>query len=194
MSMHIRIVTLGLIIGLCSLLPARADEVSDQINQALTAYRRKDIPTAITGLEAAINLLRQSRADSYGALLPAAPAGWTADPVETLSVGVAMAGGGVGASRKYHNADNTVTVSILADSPLLQVMSALASSGLAAIGGVRTQIINGHRTIYVKEDNAFTTIVADKILVRVEGVGLPEDTLKQFLTAVDFAAVERTGQ
>jgi hypothetical protein len=84
-----------------------------------------------------------------------------------------------------------VTVSILADSPLLQAMSALASSGLAALGGVRTLIVNGRRTLYLKEDNAFTTIVADRILVRVEGSDQSEETLKQFLTLVDFSAIER---
>jgi hypothetical protein len=54
--------------------------------------------------------------------------------------------------------------------------------------------VNGRRTIYIKDDAAFTTIVGDRILVRVEGRGQPEDTLKQFMTAVDFAAVERAGR
>ena len=90
-------ITLLLPIAGVPLLPARADDVTDQIHEALTAYGRKDLPTAMAGLEAAINLMRQSRADAYGALLPAAPAGWTADDVETISVGIAMAGGGTGA-------------------------------------------------------------------------------------------------
>ena len=192
--MNIRGMTLSLLIVCAALLPARADDVTDQINEAMTAYSRKDLPTAIAGLEAALNLMRQSRADTYGALLPAAPAGWTADDVETISVGVAMAGGGTGASREYHKGDTTVKVSILADSPLLQVISTFASSGIAAMSGMRTQIVNGRRTIYMKDDGAFTTIVGDRILVRVEGKGLPEDVLKQFLTAVDFAAVEKAGK
>jgi hypothetical protein len=189
--MNIQVLALSLVIASAPLLPARADDVTEQINEALTAYGHKDLPTAIAGLEAALNLLRQNRADAYGALLPAAPAGWTADDVETVSLGVAMAGGGAGATRQYHKGNDTVTVSILADSPLLQAISALASSGLAVLGGMRTQIVNGRRTIYMKDDDAFTTVVGDRILVRVEGKGQPEDTLKQFLTAVDFAAVEK---
>lgn len=192
--MKIRILMLSLLIAAAPLAAGRADDVTDQINEALTAYAKKDLPTAIAGLEAALNLLRQSRADAYGALLPAAPEGWKADDVETVSAGIAMAGGGTGASRKYHKGNDTVTVSILADSPLLQAMSALASSGLAAMGGMRTEIVNGRRTLYMKDDGAFTTFVGDRILVRVEGKGLPEDTLKQFLTAVDFAAVEKAGK
>ena len=97
-----------------SIVPAFADDVTDQINEAAAAYARKDVPTAIAGLEAALNLLRQGRADAYGKLLPAPPSGWTADDVETVSVAVMFAGGGTGATRKYHQGDNTVTVSIMA--------------------------------------------------------------------------------
>jgi hypothetical protein len=192
--MNIRAVTLSLFIAGVSVLPVRADDVTDQINEALSAYGRKDLPTAMAGLEAALNLMRQSRADVYGAMLPAAPAGWTADDVETISVGIAMAGVGTGATREYHKGDATVKVSILADSPLLQAISALSSSGIATMGGMRTQIVNGRRTIYMKDDSAFTTIIGDRVLVRVEGHGQSEDVLKQFLTAVDFAAVERAAK
>jgi hypothetical protein len=43
---------------------AHADDVIDQINEALQAYQNHDTQTAITALDAASNLLRQSRADS----------------------------------------------------------------------------------------------------------------------------------
>jgi len=191
--MYIRALMLSLLVAVAPLSPARADDVTDQINEALTAYGKKDLPTAIAGLEAALNLVRQMRADAYGALLPDAPSGWTADKTETISAGLAMAGGGSGATRKYHKGNDTVTVSILADSPLMQVMSTLMGAGMAGMGGMRTQIVNGRRTIYMKDDGAYTTMVGDHILVRVEGRGQPEDVLKQFLTAVDFAAVERVG-
>jgi hypothetical protein len=189
-----RVLLVSLLVAAAPLSPAHADDVTDQVHEALTAYGNKDLPTAIAGLQAALNLLRQMRADTYGALLPAAINGWTADQAETVPAAVAMAGGGSGASRKYHKGNAEVTVSILADSPLLQAMSALASSGLAAMGGMRTEIVNGHRTLYMKDDDAFTSFIGDRILVRVEGKGQPEDTLKQFLTAVDFAAVEKVGK
>ena len=192
--MKLRVMTLWLLIASVPILPAWADDVTDQINEALTAYGRKDLPTAMAGLEAALNLMRQSRADVYGALLPAAPAGWAADDVETIAAGLAMAGGGTGASREYRKGDATVKVSILADSPVLQAMSAVVSSGIAAMGGMRTLIVNGRRTLYMKDDGAYTTIVGDRILVRVEGRGQPEEVLKQFLTAIDFVAVEKAGK
>ena len=190
--MNIRVVVLSVLISALPLTPTWADDVTDQINEALNAYGHKDLPTAIAGLEAALSLVRQMRADSYGALLPDAPAGWTADKVETISVGMAMAGG-TGATRKYHKGNDPVSVSILTDSPLLQVVSSLAGSGMVGIGGLQTRIVNGRRTIYMKDEGSYTTIVGDRVLVRVEGHGQPEDELKKFLTAVDFAAVEKIG-
>jgi hypothetical protein len=189
--MNIRTLTLSLLVAASPLSFAWADDVTDQINEAVTAYGRKDLPTAIAGLEAALSLMRQMRADAYGALLPDAPSGWTADKAETVAVGAAMMVGGTGATRKYHKGNDTVTVSILADSPLMQAMSALASAGMAGLGGMQTRIVNGRRTIYMKDEGSFTSIVADRIIVRVEGRGQTEDVLKQFLTAVDFAAVEK---
>jgi hypothetical protein len=189
--MNIRALVLSLVMVASPLSFAWADDVTDQINEAVTAYGRKDLPTAIAGLEAALSLMRQMRADAYGALLPDAPSGWTADKAETVSMGPVMAGGGTGATRKYHKGSDTVIVSILADSPLMQAMSALASAGMAGLGGMQTRIVNGHRTIYMKDEGSFTSIVADRIIVRVEGRGQTEDVLKQFLTAVDFAAVEK---
>ena len=61
---------------------AQADDVTDQIDEALKAYRSHDPQTAIAALDAAANLLRQSRADGLKKLLPAAPPGWTADEAE----------------------------------------------------------------------------------------------------------------
>jgi hypothetical protein len=192
--MIIRGLTLSLLIVTYMVSSARADDVTDEINQALNAYNRKDLPNAMAGLQAALDLLRQNRADTFGAMLPNPPPGWIADRVETVSLGVAMAGGGTGATRRYRRGADTVTVSILTDSPMLQAMSALASSGMTAMRGARTQIVNGRRAVYSKDDDTFTVIVADRILVRVEGRNQPEDTLKQFLTAMDFDAVERAGR
>ena len=167
--MNIRVLMLSVLISAVPLTPLWADDVTDQINEALKAYDHKDLPTAISGLEAAVSLVRQMRADSYGSLLPEAPAGWTADKVETISVGIAMAGGGTGATRKYHKGNDTVTVSILTDSPLLQVVSTLAGSGMVGIGGLQTRIVNGRRTIYVKDEGSYTTIVGDPHSARAAG-------------------------
>jgi hypothetical protein len=171
---------------------AHADDVTDQINEALKAYQNHDTQTAMAALDAASNLLRQARAEGLKKLLPAAPPGWTADNSESTAVGAAMLGGGTTASRTYHNGSQRVEVQIIADSPMLQGMAALLNSPLAAMGGMKTVVVNGRRMSYNDSDNSYMTLVVDKVIVKVDGnKDTPEPTLKSFVGAIDFAAIEK---
>src|SRR5271166_2952045 len=171
---------------------AHADDVTDQINEALKAYQNHDTQTAIAALDAATNLLRQSRADALKKLLPAPPPGWTADAAESTAVSVAMLGGGVTASRVYHNAIQRVEVQLVADSPMLQTVAALIASPLGAIGGMKTVVIGGRRMSYTENDHSYMTLVADKVIVRVEGnADTPDATLKSFIALIDYGAIEK---
>jgi hypothetical protein len=171
---------------------ARADDVTDQINEALKAYQNHDTQTAMAALDAASNLLRQGRAEGLKKLLPAVPPGWTADNSESTAVGAAMLGGGTTASRTYHNGSQRVEVQIMADSPMLQGMAALLNSPLAAMGGMKTVVVSGRRMSYNDSDNSYMTLVADKVIVKIDGnKDTPEPTLKSFIGAIDFAAIEK---
>jgi hypothetical protein len=171
---------------------ARADEVTDHIDAALRAYQNHETQTAIAALDAASNLMRQLRADVLKKLLPPPPAGWTADPAASSAVSVAMLGGGITASRAYHNGDQRVEMQLAADSPLLQGMAALIDSPLAAVAGMKTVTIDGRRMSYTEIDHSYMTLVAHKVIVKVEGnSGTPEPTLKTFIGAIDFAAIEK---
>ena len=103
-----------------------------------------------------------------------------------------MLGGGITASRAYHNGNQRVEVQIVADSPMLQGMAALIGSPLAAVGGMKTVVIDGRRMSYTESDHSYMTLVADKVIVKVEGnADTPEPTLKSFIGAIDFAAIEK---
>jgi hypothetical protein len=170
---------------------AHADDVIDQITEALQAYQNHDTQTAITALDAASNLLRQSRADGLKRLLPQPPPGWTADAAESTAVSVAMLGGGVTASRAYHNGVQRVEVQIVADSPMLQSLAQLISSPLGAIGGMKTVVIGGRRMSYTENDRTYMALVADKMIVKIQGnADTPDPTLRSFIAAIDFAAIE----
>jgi hypothetical protein len=180
------------LLGVLCLPAARADDVTDQINEALKAYQNHDAQTAIAALDAAANLLRQARAEALKKLLPAAPSGWTADDAEGSAVGAAMLGGGTTASRKYHDGDQQVEVEIMADSPMLQGMAALLSSPFAAAGGMKTVVIGGRRMSYTPSDNSYVTLVADKVIVKVSGnKDVPDAALKGFVGAIDYAGIEK---
>ena len=181
-----------LLFGIATISGAHADDVTDQINEALKAYQNHDTQTAIAALDAASNLMRQSRADGLKKLLPPPPPGWTADAAESTAVSVAMLGGGVTASRVYHNGVQRVEVQLVADSPMLQTVAALIASPLGAIGGMKTVVIGGRRMSYTENDRSYMTLVADKLIVRVEGNSdTPDVTLKSFIGVIDFAAIEK---
>ena len=177
----------GVIVG-----HARADEVTDQINEALKAYQNHDMQTAVAALDAAANLLRPGRADRLKRLLPLPPPGWTADAAESTSVSVAMLGGGITASRAYHNGVQQVDVQIVADSPMLQGLAALVGGPLGTIGGMKTVVIGGRRFSYIENDRSYVTLVADKVIVKITGnADAPDPTLRSFITLIDFPAIEK---
>ena len=190
--MRLRHLALILLAGVAGATTARADDVSDQIDKAVAAYRAHDNQAAITALEAASNMLHQARADALKALLPVPPPGWTADPAETSAVSAAMLGGGTSATGTYHNGEQRVQVQITTDSPMLMGMAALLSSPMAAASGVKTVTVGGRPLSYTANDNSYMTLVADKIMVKVDGSrDTPEPTLRGFVASIDFAAMEK---
>ena len=181
-------------VSLLSAPTARADDVKDQINEALSAYDKKDLATATAALEAALGLLRQARAEVWKTVLPDAPQGWTAGEIELASMGVAMMGGGTTAKRDYTKGEETVEISLLSDSPMIQGMAMMFSGAMSGPDN-KLVVIDGRRMMYSKSDNAYQTIVANKVLVKIEGSqGVDDQTLRTFLKAVKFAEIEKKAQ
>jgi hypothetical protein len=176
--------------------PARADDVTDQIDEALQAYRKKDMTTAAAALDAAATLIRQKRAEVWQTMLPEPLSGWTAEKAESASLAPALLGGGTSISRRYRNGGAQVTISLIADSPVVQGVAAFLSSGIAAlVGDNRLVVLDGRRLVYNKTDNSYQTLVGSRVLVKVEGNGEVDDaTLRRYLGAINYAAVERMAQ
>ena len=185
---------MAIAVSLFSAPVARADDVKDQINEALSAYDKKDLATATAALEAAHGLLRQARAEIWKTVLPEAPQGWTAGEVELASMGVAMMGGGTTAKRDYTKGAESVEISLLSDSPMIQGMAMMFSGAMSGPDN-KLVVIDGRRMMYSKSDNAYQTIVANKVLVKIEGSqGVDDPTLRTFLKAVKFAEIEKKAQ
>ncbi|HSZ89709.1 MAG TPA: hypothetical protein VK822_10105 [Acetobacteraceae bacterium] len=190
--MRLRHKVLVLLACLAAAPAARADDVSVQIDKAAAAWRAHDSQAAITALEAAASLLHQQRADALKAVLPLPPPGWTADPAETSAVSAAMLGGGTSATKVYHNGGQRVEVQITTDSPMLMGMATLLSSPMAAATGIKTVTVGGRPMSYTASDNSYMTLVADKIMVKIDGSkDTPEPTLRSFVASLDFSAVEK---
>ena len=172
--------------------PARADDVTNQVNEGLAAYAKKDYETAITALEAATVLLRQVRSEIWKAFLPQAPPGWK---VEASDTGAGTFGIGSSVSRKYARDNESVEISLTTDSPIMQGLAAIISNPMIASAAGKTLVIGGRRMNYIKSDNSFVTMVADRVLVRVQGSsGVSEDALRAFLALLSFPDIEKAAR
>lgn len=168
----------------------KADDVTDQINQALQAYEKHDLATAASALDAAGRLLRQSAADNWKAALPAPLTGWTASDADSVIVAAAILGGGVQVSRTYQKGDLSVEISLIVDSPVMQSVGGLLNSGIFNGDDSKLVVIDGRKTTYAKSEHSYTT-VAGKALITVKGETVDDATLRSYLKAINFAEIEK---
>jgi hypothetical protein len=185
---------LGCALVLATASGSLADDVTDQIDEALKAYQKKDYATATAALDAAANLIRQSKAETTKSFLPAPLSGWTASDAEATAMGAAMMGGGTTVSRQYHKGDDQVEITLLSDSPMLQAMAMMFTGAMSGPDN-KLVVIDGRKTSYSKSENAYQTLVANKTLVKVAGSeGVDDKTLRAYLKAVKFADLEKAAQ
>lgn len=174
--------------------PASADQVTDQIHQAEAAYTQKNLTAALTALATASTLIRQAKAEVWKSVLPDPPPGWTAEDAKVLTVGPVVLGGGTSTARRYRRPGATVDISLIADSPALQSVAALLGTGML-MGSSQLLIIAGQRVGYDANDNAMQAIVADKVLVKVQGSkGVDEQTLQDFFQSIKLQDIEKAAQ
>jgi hypothetical protein len=185
----------ALALALAGALPARADDATDQMQEALKAYDKGDYATALAALDAAEALVRQKRAERWQSLLPEPLSGWQADEPQSTTVSPAVLGGGTTISRSYHRGGDSVEISIVLDSPIMQGLSSLVSNPFFTNSDVKVLVIDGRKATFTKSENSYQVTIANKVLVVVKGgptVG--EDTLKAYLGAIKFSELEKNAQ
>jgi hypothetical protein len=176
-------------------LPARADDATDQMQEALKAYDKGDYATALAALDAAESLVRQKRTERWQSLLPEPLAGWQADEPQSTTISPAVLGGGTTISRSYHRGGDSVEISIVLDSPIMQGLNSLVSNPFFTNGDVKVLVINGRKATFTKSENSYQVTIANKVLVVVKGgptVG--DDALKTYLGAINFSELEKNAQ
>jgi len=95
--------------------------------------------------------MSQAKGFFLAARLPGDTDGWTAAEVEVVSVGAAALGGGTSIERSYEKGGETVTLRIIADSPMVSGMMAMISNPMFAMAssgsGNSSAIIGGERAM-----------------------------------------------
>lgn len=164
--------------------PVAADEIEDTIEAALEAYRAGDVALAKEELDYAAQLLAQLKAEGLAAFLPEAMEGWTREMQDSQSA--AMFGGGLFAGADYRMGGETVSIQLIAESPMLMSMAAIfANPALMAAQGRVTRV---GREKFLIQDGQITGIVDNRVMVQVTGSASEEVKLAH-LEAMDLRAM-----
>ncbi len=184
-------------------LPLRADDVTDWVDDGLKAYKAGNFSEAAQSLEYAAQLIRQQKGEAFTAVFPKAPAGWTQLDAEGTAVASSLLGGATGATTSYERESegiyDNVNISITTDSPMLSMVSmAFANPMFMSGDGQRMIKINGQKALleYDAEDRSgsIQIVLNQNVLVSVDGNGVSEDELRSFAQGIDFDKVSEIAQ
>jgi hypothetical protein len=174
-------------------VPAAADEIIEQINQAIELYQAGDFAGAAGELEFAAAQIRQLRAGEISAALPEPLPGWNADTAETASMGASMFGGGTAANRAYHKDDSSVDINLVMDSPMLQSLAMMINNPMLLSGsGQKLVRVQGNKAAleWEGDSGSINVIVMGSVLVTVNGNDLSQDELTAYAEAVDYKLIK----
>jgi len=178
---------------LACVLPAAADELIDQINQAIALYEAGDFAGAAGELEFVAAQIRQLRAGGLTAARGEPLAGWTAEEATSASAGAAMFGGGTTAGREYEKGDADIDVQIVTDSPMLASLSMMLNNPMVlSASGQKLVRIEGNKASMEWEGDRGTinVVVMGVVLVTVNGNSCTEADLTRYAEAVNYGVIK----
>src|SRR5262249_27076269 len=158
--------------------PARADQITQEIDRAKQAYLQGKLNDARLSLDMAAQLVSQQKAKVLNGILPPPFLGWRAEdktaPADPGTVGgaatsAASALGGITAARTYRKDNRACAVTVAGDSPILAAVSMfLANPSFAQASGARLQRIGNQRAV-ITQDGEVQVLSANNYLVTVTG-------------------------
>ena len=170
-----------------------ADDITDTMEDAMSAYKEGNYVQAQEDLTYAMELLKQKKGETIQGFLPDALDGWKAEEAKSESAGSGMLGGGSTTSRTYTKDKSKIVISVVTDSPLLQGLGSLLGNPMFNSGGKLKRINREKATIKYnsKRKSGDITIMLDKrFLVTVEGSKVTEDELVGYAKAIDFKKIK----
>lgn len=180
-------------------MPAGADEITAQLDRARTEYDSGALRKAVRTLQSAVAGIHERINRDLLKLLPEPQEGWQADEPEVRSTGMVTMITGTNLSRRYSRADGAgVEISITADSPLMPMMSTMLSNPMLIRMDPDTKLYTyagQHGVIKHGKDSdkwEVNLLMADKILVKVDGRGLKDkESIVAYLEVLDFDAIRQ---
>ncbi len=179
--------------------PVSADEITDQMDTARTEYESGELRKAVQTLQFAIASIQEKINLELLKLLPEPLQGWQADDPQAQSAGMAAMFTGTNLTRRYFRDDGAeVEISIMADSPLMPMMTMMLSNPMMMQTNPDARIYNhkGQRGMIQHEKDSdqweISLLVANKILIKVDGSGMKDqESAEGYLKAIDLDAVRK---
>jgi hypothetical protein len=179
---------------------ARADEVSDQIKEALEFYEKGSYSEAVTALNFAVGQIQQKQTAGLKDVFPKPLKGWTAEETSGEFGAAPFLGGGISASRRYfvENGDKSVTIEIVTDSPLLQSVLMFYTNPAFFANQPDTKLvkIEGRKAIQKfsqqEQGGEINIVIGSRMLISIKGSALEAvDDMLAYANAIDYAALEK---
>lgn len=179
---------LGIGLTLLLAVPATADEISDTLQSALDAYQEGDAAYALEELDYARQLLLALKRDALVGFLPEAPDGWTREVNSEMNAGLAMMGGGTGTEATYSGEDKQITVTLMADNPMVGAMAGMI--GNAAMFGAKVERVG--REKFMVQENEVNGLIDNRILIKATGAD--SETMLALIGTMDIKGLKTFGQ
>ena len=182
---------------ICMSVVAQADEITDQIKTALTAYEDKDYRTAVDELKFVTAQLEKLKSEQNQKLLPEPLKGWKIEESNNADnqMAMAMMGGGTSMRGTYLRDKEVVEIEILANSPLMAMMTMMINNPAMMAADNKIKPFRYKKSKGMKKTEGKTTeitlLLAGQIMIKVTGENLKDDTvLKDYLDAIDMGKLK----
>ena len=170
---------------------ARADDILDQIDEAIALYKQGDYSGAIAEFDFITTQIRQLQAGRVADALPPALPGWKTEDAETNAMSGAMLGGGISAERTYTKGKAEVDIQLIGESPMLQgILMMFKNPMILSSSGKKLKRISGLKAAceYDADDRSgeIMMVAHNAVLITVQGTDVDEDDLQAYAEAIDI--------
>lgn len=188
----------ALAISLCFAGSLHADAISDEIAAGRKAYEAGELRTAIETLNFAVSKIQEQMAANLVKLLPEPLTGWTADKPESQAGGMAAMITGTTLSRRYERADGAeVTLSLMADSPLIPMLTMAMSMPFVMQNNPETQMYSfkGYRGMLEhaadSQEYELSLMVGNRLVIQGKGRRLTDSQpIEDYFKQLDLEAIQ----
>ncbi len=176
------------------LLPAVApasDMVRDEIGELTKRYDAGDLPGAIDSARLIETWLLEKQAEGLSDVFGEVP-GWTKTGGEAQAVGMALMGGGITASENYENGDARMSAELVANSPMLGMISGMmGNSFMAMSSGKKIIKIDGRKAMVEQSGDNWEIMLPYEGQVLLTVRGPDKDAAIVCIERIDWDTVKK---